>query len=754
MWSTRVLGSLTFAPLQQPLLSCDPTHGLLAVSTCGYVVRVARMQDGESAGCGLRVVWVRRLAERAVLLRLVGKDRPMLLVVTAAGSLFAWDAEDDMAEVRASKRMRRGEGEGSAQLPERTSLCATHAVETAHLSSHGVLLCRTAAPALLVPWAALDAAGPSGPPPLELLGEARLVCVEAVANREWPRAPTEEAAARAPPHLLEPDFFHAVCGGASTGLLLADERGALRCLAGAAAGGALRTDGTRLVAMLGEPPAAVLLISRGEARGVDMVALVGQRGGVLLLSAAEGGGLSREMWQQPVAGVCAACALPGGKLVLAAADGVHLIDLPPRHGPDRRATAVAAAGGAATGGVPSLASQLLGIAGHLACVELATRRAAGDPLRVVVLCASGVLRYIVLTPPSKELTPSEKSRGGAQCGCEEALALAATDYSGTYDEWRVRECLRQIGEGSAALSTAQQQLFREEEALREINLARQTMHALRSSQPRLKIVEDGRILAEVHNSSELALSEGWSLSAVLMLRNPLLHSDQGSGLGTMRCSSCSVPLCGLPAGARWQVKLPLSLSLWQADAVISLLLHFESHCQGEGTEGPVDRPPQSSACAFLGVHHIGPLHLLRPRCQGPTYPRPPTSAILPFLLVNRAIRSANPKVPERDTQCKLWVLLASCDALNERLTMLVDGASTSVARSGELLPPSRGIKHEAVFAELPDGKLVNLQLSLSTSGSTVQPPSCGAQLLLRMDDCRRARVALAACSRETTAPNE
>ncbi|KAL3905198.1 MAG: hypothetical protein SGPRY_010998, partial [Prymnesium sp.] len=474
-------------------------------------------------------------------------------------------SEREGAKQEGREAQEGGNRRGMVELAPGQRVGPIRGVVAAHASWHGVLL-TTADASLLLPWPSL-----SPFPPLESSGhveQARLMRLDSLGGRRVSRAHDVTNAAISltkegtdltpctPPHALHPTLFTSLAGAGRPALLLADEQGGVCCVSSHGPLASPQVDEAShpallAVAELGEPLVDILLVSRtlrdtadspspvNAGSAVNMIALVGCRGKLLLISAAEGGGLSRQVWQQPLATVCAACALPSSQLLLTAADGAHLLQLPPAtskqaagpHDPDETASPPDPSWLYGESGKREscdalvaamrrpLPSQLLALAGPIVCTRLVpSTSGVSDSLdetraRVLVLSVQGKLSAVEIHRRSADDANTDDSSTPASKAC----ATAERDYTAAYNELCVREQLRCIGEGSSALDALRQRLKREEEGLQHTIDAKHCMRMFRSCEHTLSFTERGRMQVRVRALVQVRVwMKGWLRVKVMM----------------------------------------------------------------------------------------------------------------------------------------------------------------------------------------------------------------------------------------------
>lgn len=184
-----------------------------------------------------------------------------------------------------------------------------------------------------------------------------------------------------------------------------------------------------------------------------------------------------------------------------------------------------------------------------------------------------------------------------------------------------------------------------------------------------------------------------------------------------------------------QIELPFVLASWQVGSTLLLLLNFEA--QGDATQA--DASSKACVSAIIGVHHLSLLNLFRPKSRALPCPRPYLDQSPPSLSGCFPQPSDQPvQKLDKDTQCKLWLLLPSRQSFAECLQILAGGSSAATLHTGS----SRGLRRDYFAAELPDGTGVSFQLNLE-AGKAAEPTEadeCGAQLLMRTEDSRQAHA--------------
>lgn len=653
-----------------PQLAVSADRDLLAATTCGRVVHIATVSA--------KLVQSWRLPAHILLLAFHEEDA--LLVMTSDGSAWRLPANDESLHKKRSREAAAGrrpaQTVGEAQ---RLPLPPLGPLSSARFVPGGVFVWSTAGGAVQHTMLPAVVGGAVGPPTSCPGLDALRACTSAPAILPVHRGSSngQRSGRGKASSTLTPRLFRAMHGsGAADDALIiasADESGSVYCatlkeLVGGdddngdhaedIAESSVPAAASQILAAVGEPATAVLAAGGGDGAPADTIVLLGQRGGMLVLTGNSDGSITRRLWRLPACSILGGCIL-GRQLIILTTSGAYAHQLPPamsapssavNQPKDAAADSAAAAAADAAIRRATIASTSFGwsldeTSGSsasalavpepllvplalaplpLAAVALAKDGAAPTSPQLCTVDARGALRTLRLPASPLAAAPSGSSTAAAASGCGDAGGVGGTVseedecFLSAYTERCLRERLRCIGESAAQLKHEEVLLARAHARLNERVAAHAALRAMaradgggagaRGQGPgacRVRMSDDGMsAIFEVHNPTDKPLGDGWSLLAMASRELPLgLPPGSGGGdeamlAGEADSAAASESLCvslrALPAGGRWQIPWALPPHAWHAP----LLLHvFVTFCAA----------PRTVRLA-AAVHH-GPAHV-------------------------------------------------------------------------------------------------------------------------------------------------
>lgn len=259
--SCRVVASLLLSPLTPrvaPIIAVNSSDGMLAVSTCGYLVHCIQLVPATSSTFArMHLQYILKLPSRAVLLqwmRSSSSKAASLLAVATDGTSWLVDMRGIDTIASSAKRMRQElvcdpmkmniEMRRPIVRPvgndDRMPMAVTGLVEAAHATHAGLLVVYGGTRAQLVPWpasgltaqASVGAATTESASPAVALsvGSTRLVRAFGVSNSSCVRGEIGPSLFRGAIHKLQSALFHATAGGVQHAVFYLEESGMLRSI--------------------------------------------------------------------------------------------------------------------------------------------------------------------------------------------------------------------------------------------------------------------------------------------------------------------------------------------------------------------------------------------------------------------------------------------------------------------------------------------------------------------------------------------